>query len=254
MAAKTLTITLDLTATYQDKRGHVMTMAEALDLFHGDVVKAIFLGAGKKAATTRDAARRASGAAPQEMRLPGNLPPEVATMLATVRTAIATAVPAMAPKAPSAPKAAPVPALDLSDPLEVAVSEELTPAPSELAKECRALGERMKVAGLDPTKMAAPVEPTKAAPKMDPKAVKAALAATAPRKPRKLTAKAVKAALAATEPTKVEAAPVPTVTPEIVKAAPPVVPTTSGVKLPSNMDALRAKQAARIAAKQAAKV
>ena len=171
----------------------------------------------REMALAKNAKRVATGAPASRIYSNTNLPPEVASMLATVKAAVAAAVPTMAPKAPSAPKAPPVAALDLSDPLEVAVSQELSP------------------------------EPVKAAPK----AVKAALAASAPRKARKLTPKAVKAAQVP-EPTPAQVADphglkAPVMMPAPV-AVPPVLRPVAGIS-GERMAVLRAKQAARVAAK-----
>ena len=102
----------------------------------------------REMALAKNAKRVATGAPASRIYSNTNLPPEVASMLATVKAAVAAAVPTMAPKAPAAPKAAPVAPLDLSDPLETAVAQELTPVAAPVAPKAKP----------------APVETPKAAP------------------------------------------------------------------------------------------
>lgn len=217
-----LDLSYKFTSRKLSKEGEVIstTVGEALTFLDGMTPEEIICRyALREMALAKNSARVKTGAPASRIYQNTNLPPEVASMLATVKAAVAAAVPTMAPKAPSAPKAAPVAPLDLSDPLEAATAQVLAESTPKVGE---AAGARASNAGFranDATKRA-------------PKARKAAkLAPVAPAEP-------------------VKAPPVPVATPEVVKAAPPVVRSLSG--LPADrMAALRAKQAARIAAKHA---
>jgi hypothetical protein len=201
-----ITFEVELDAViYTDKNGAGITAREALSFFKSPA-EALGYAGSRKRTLAQDRVRKVSGQPASRLYVNGNLPAEASDLAAQFRATMAALVPAMAPKAPSAPKAAPVAPLDLSDPLEAAVSQELAS------------------------------EPPKAAPKA--------------RKPK-----------AAPQDTK--AAPVPTVVPEVVpeapkaatvapvQATPPVVRSLSGIPA-DRMAALKAKDAARRAARKAA--
>ena len=217
-----LTLTLDLSAiAYTDKNGATITLREALGYFDSPV-EAIGYAGSRKRTLAKDNTRKAQGAPPSRLYVNGNLPPEAADLAAQFRATMTALVPTMAPKAPAAPKAKPVPALDLSDPLEVAVSQELAPEPPK-AKKARKL---------TPAEISAVL--------VDKRANGTDLVS------------AIQKVVKAKEPT--PAAPVeapPVVTPEVVKAIPPVTAIAAASGL--DMAALRAKDAARRAARKAVK-
>lgn len=221
-----LALTLDLSAiAYTDKNGATITLREALGYFDSPG-EAIGYAGSRKRALAKDNARKAQGAAPSRLYVNGNLPPEAADLAAQFRATMTALVPTMAPKAPAAPKAAPVPALDLSDPLEVAVSQELAPEPPKAKKEPKA----KKARKLTPAEISAVL--------VDKRANGTDLVS------------AIQKVVKAKEPT--PAAPVeapPVVTPEVVKAIPPVTAIAAASGL--DMAALRAKDAARRAARKA---
>jgi hypothetical protein len=169
-----ITFEVELDAViYTDKNGAGITAREALSFFKSPA-EALGYAGSRKRTLAQDRLRKESGKPASRLYVNGNLEGDAASIAAQFRATMAALVPTMAPKAPSAPKAAPVSALDLSDPLETAVSQELASArkAASEARTARAVGallvkegkaatvEEGAAAFLAPT----PVEAPKAAP------------------------------------------------------------------------------------------